>query len=138
MGDFRTMMSLKSDDMSKEDYQEAKKNFLKLKGYKLIDDFSADEREAIVEDCTVNLIGPKKLSQKYNTLAFVITRIVQIAGLPVTPDNLSKFPDYPLKSDDMSQEEYKTVIKKYWKAKKNKRAKKIKEKKQKANKVSGT
>jgi len=130
--DFRTMLSMKTDDMSKEDYEKAKKNFFKLKGYKHIDDFSADERKAIVEDSAVNLMGKEKLSQKYNTFAFVITRIVRMAGLTVTPDNLSRFPDYPKKSDDMSQEEYKTVIKKYWKSKKNKNEKENAKEKKKA------
>merc|ERR1711874_386294 len=114
--------------------EEAKKNFFKLNGYKHIDDFSDDERKAIIQDSIVNLMGKEKLSQKYNTFPFVITRIVRMAGLSVTPDDLSKYPDYPKKSDDMSQDEYKKVLKKYWKSKENKKAEeKAKEKKKAAD-----
>ena len=45
------------DDVSKEDYNEAVKNFFKLKGFKHIADFSPEEKNSIVEECTVNLIG---------------------------------------------------------------------------------
>ena len=62
----------------------------------------------------------------------VISCFVRDAGLSVTPDDLSKYPDFPKKSDDMSQEDYQTVIKKYWKNRKNKReAERKKEKKKK-------
>jgi len=111
----------KTDDMSKEEHQEAVKEYFKLKGLKDFEDFDDDEKKMIVDECTVNLIGPTILSKKYNTMTFVITKFVRNAGLSVTPDDLSMYPDFPKKSDDMSQEEYQIIIKKYWKSKKNRR-----------------
>jgi len=78
-------------------------------------DFSEDEKKAIVEDCTVKLIGPKVLSQQYKTSVLVIRRIVSATGLSIAPDDLSKFPDFPKMSDDMTQEQYQKTIKRYWK-----------------------
>ena len=108
-------------DMSKEDYYEKVKEFFKIKGLKYDDDFSDDEKKAIIDDNCVNQIGPTILSKKYNTLVFVITRIVQKEGWSVTPDDLSVYPDFPKKSDDISNDEYQEIIKKYWKTKKNRK-----------------
>ena len=107
--------------MSKEDYYEKVKEFFKIKGLKYDDDFSDDEKKAIIDDNCVNQIGPTILSKKYNTLVFVITRIVQKEGWSVTPDDLSVYPDFPKKSDDISNDEYQEIIKKYWKTKKNRK-----------------
>lgn len=107
--------------MSKEDYYEKVKEFFKIKGLKYDDDFSDDEKKAIIDDNCINQIGPTILSKKYNTLVFVITRIVQKEGWSVTPDDLSVYPDFPKKSDDISNDEYQEVIKKYWKTKKNRK-----------------
>merc|ERR1712200_196079 len=78
--------------------------------------------------CTVNLIGPKKLSEKYITIPSVIARIVKKAGFPLTPDFLSKYPDLPKKSEDMSDEEFQKVMKKYWNEQKKKKHKEKREK----------
>ena len=42
---------------------------------------------------------------------------VRINGLTVTPDDLSEFPDFPKKSENMSKEEFQTEIQRYWEAK---------------------
>merc|ERR1711874_296036 len=93
----------------------------KDKGLRHNSDFSEDEKKAIIEECCVNMIGPTELSKKYNTLHTVISCFVRDAGLHVTPDDLSKHADFPKKSDDMSQEEYQKIIKKYWKNNKDKK-----------------
>merc|ERR1712048_1411050 len=46
----------KTDDMSIDDHYEAVKKYYKLKGLKYIDDFSDDEKRAIIEDATVEMI----------------------------------------------------------------------------------
>merc|ERR1739838_675259 len=101
--------------------------YFQLKDLKHNDDFSDDEKNAIIEDCTVNMIGPKALSQKYNTMVYVIRTLVTSKGLKVTPDDLSKYPNYPRKSDDMSQEDYQAILKKYFEKEKKKEKKKVSE-----------
>merc|ERR1711874_534254 len=122
----------RNKDISEEDFQEAMNAFFKDKGLKHNSDFSDDEKKAIIEECCVDLIGPTTLSKKYNTLVTVVSCFVRDAGLSVTPDDLSKYPDFPKKSANMTQEAYYIVIKKYWKNRKNKReAERKKEKKKK-------
>ena len=40
-------------------------------------------------------------------MAYVIRHIVEEKHFKVTPDNLSEYPDYPKKTEDISEEEYK-------------------------------
>ena len=40
-------------------------------------------------------------------MAYVIQHIVEEKNFKVTPDNLSEYPDYPRKTEDISEEEYK-------------------------------
>ena len=119
----------KSDYSSTEDFEEALKTFYKDKGLKHFDEFSEDEKKEIVEECLINLVGPKMLSQKYNTLSHDITHIVHSLGYSITPDDLSKHPDYPKKTDDISLEDYKGILRKYWrdKAKKGRGRKQLSE-----------
>jgi len=112
---------VRTAEMTKEDHQEELKKFFKLKGLRHGSDFSDDEKNAVIEECTVHLIGPTELSKKYNTLVTVISTIVRDAKLSVTPDDMSKHPDFPKKYENMTQDEYQLVIKKYWKNKKSKR-----------------
>jgi len=111
----------KTDDQTKEEHQEEIKKFFKEKGLKHFDDFTEDEKKAIVEENTSKLIGPTKLAQMYNTMTFVIRNFVHKAGFRAIPDDLSLFPDFPEKTDDMSEEEFQRVIKKYWKKNADKR-----------------
>ena len=62
----------------------------------------------------MKLIGPSVLSEKYKTTAHVIRQFILAAGWSVTPNDLSKFPDFPQKSEDMSQEQYQEIINEYW------------------------
>ena len=96
----------RTDDMSKEDYVEAVKDYFKLKGLKHFQDFSEDEKKAIVEDNTIHLIGPKALCEKYKTMPFVVTSSVRAAGLSVTPDDLSAYPDFPKRTVSQTDEEF--------------------------------
>merc|ERR1712109_203878 len=118
----------KTDNMSQEEYQKVLKNYFNQNNLKHRDDFSVEEKKEIVRECTVNLIGPKKLSEKYKTIPSVIARIVKKAGFPITPDFLSKYPDLPKKSEDMSDEEFQKVMKKYWNEQKKKKHKEKREK----------
>ena len=94
------------DFKSEEEFQEGIDNYYKENGLKKQDDFSDDEKKSVVEDCTVNLIGPKVLSQKYKTTIFVIRRIVSKTGLSITPDDLSLYPDFPKKTEEMTEEQF--------------------------------
>merc|ERR1711974_211943 len=97
-----------SDDMSKEEYDETVNKYLKNKekgikkelkraqninkickeqGVKCLDEFTEDEKKAIVDECTDKLVGPKVLSEKYNTISPVIRYFVRVTGLTVTPDD---------------------------------------------------
>merc|ERR1712109_362896 len=51
----------KTDNMSQEEYQKVLKNYFNQNNLKHRDDFSVEEKKEIVRECTVNLIGPKKL-----------------------------------------------------------------------------
>merc|ERR1712083_290034 len=104
----------KSEDVSKEDYQKSVKEYFKLKGLKYFGDFSDAEKETLIKEGTIDMIGPKVLSQKYNTMVTIIRCIVKATGLNLTPDDVSKYPDYPKISDDMPLDVYRTVMKKYW------------------------
>ena len=75
-------------------------------GLKHNDEFSDEEKKALVEENSIQLIGPTKLSEKYNTLPIVITSFVREAGFAVTPDDLSKFPDFPRRTVSQTDEEY--------------------------------
>ena len=108
----------KDEFMSKEEYNNAVKKHFKLKGLNHRDDFSENEKKTIVEDCTIRLMGTKMLSQKYNTLPCVISYLVHRAKSSVTPNDLSKFPDFPKRSDGMSDREYQKSVNKYFKYKK--------------------
>ena len=96
------------------------KEYFKLKGLKHHDDFNEDDKKSIIEDCTVNLIGPKALSLKHNTMVYVIRCFVRAEGLLTTPDDLSQYPGYPKKSEDMSLKDYQKEIKKFWNTRKQK------------------
>ena len=111
---------LRSECASLEEFQEKTKMCYEKYGLRLPTDFSEDEKKDIVEDCTVKLIDPKILSQKYNTAIFAIRHFVYEKGLKLAPEDLSKYPDFPKKSVDMSTEEYQDAMKKYWKARKKK------------------
>ena len=52
-------------------------------------------------------------------MVYVIRCIVRETGMRMTPDDLSKFPDFPRKSTDMSLKEYGILMKKYWNTRKN-------------------
>ena len=105
----------KTEFSSKGDYEEAVKEFFKVKGFRLIEEFNDDEKRVIAEDCGVKLVSPKVLSQKYNTMIHVICYICREMGFSAAPNDLAEYPDYPKKSDDMSIEEYQKITKKYWK-----------------------
>ena len=105
----------KTEFSSKEDYEEAVKKFFKVKGFRLIEEFSDNEKKVIAEDCGVKLISPKVLSQEYNTMIHVICYICREMGFSAAPNDLAEYPDYPKKSEDMSIEEYQKITKKYWK-----------------------
>ena len=111
-----------------EEYQESQKKYYETHGLRKSEDFSEDEKKAIVEECTVNLVDPKVLAKKYHTTVFAVRFFVRERGLKLAPEDLSKYPDFPKKTDDMSPEEYQMAIKKYWKAraKKNYKANQIK------------
>ena len=100
----------RSDNMPEEEYQILIKKYYEENGLRLPEDFSEDEKKAIIEDNSVNIIGPKVLSQKYKTTIFTIRRFVQEKGLNLAPEDLSKFPDFPKKSANMTQEEYQEAI----------------------------
>merc|ERR1711935_570921 len=104
----------RTEDMSIWEFQDEIKKYFQLKDLKHTDDFSDDEKNAIIEDCTVKMIGPKALSKKHNTMVYVIRAFVSSKGLKATPDDLSKFPDYPKRSADMSQQKYQAILKKYF------------------------
>merc|ERR1712241_927938 len=88
-----------------------------------------DEKKIIVEEYAQKLCGPKLLSKKYNTSKNVINIFVREAGLPHIPDDLSSYPNFPRKSEDVSQDEFMIVIKKYWEnEKKTKKLEKQKKK----------
>ena len=84
------------------------------------DDFNDDEKKEIVVDCTENLIGPKALSEKHNTMVYVIRCFVRAQGLLTTPNDLSLYPGYPKKSENMTMNDYQREIKKFWNVKKQK------------------
>ena len=108
----------KDEFESKEEYNNAVKKHFKLKGLNHRDDFSENEKKTIVEDCTIRLMGTKLLSQKYNTLPCVISYLVHRAKSSVTPNDLSKFPDFPKQSEGMSDREYQKSVNKYFKYRK--------------------
>merc|ERR1712083_814747 len=91
---------------TKSEYQEAEKKFFEAKGFKYTSDFSDDEKKAIVDDCTINLMGSIAVSEKYNTMVHIVTRLVRLKGLSISEDDLSKCPDFPKKSGQLSYEEY--------------------------------
>ena len=59
-----------------------------------------------------------RLSHKYNTLPCVISYLVHRAKSSVTPNDLSKFPDFPQRKPGQSQEHYDSIIIAYWAEKK--------------------
>jgi len=109
----------KTENMTEEEYQVLIKKHYEENGLRLPEDFTEDEKKSIIEDNCVNLIGPKRLSQKYKTSIFAIRKFVwQEKGLNLAPEDLSKFPDFPRKSGNMSRGEYQEIVNKYWKHKK--------------------
>merc|ERR1712083_558005 len=119
---------LRTEEMSIWDFTEAIKKYFQSKDLKHNDDFSDEEKNAIIEDCTEKMIGPKALSQKYNTMIYVIRTIVTSKGFKVTPDDLSRHPNYPRRSDGMSLEEYKLNLRKYHEKYKKQKTKNKKQK----------
>jgi len=128
----------KFNDMTEEEYQVLSKKYYILNDLRTPEDFSEEEKKVIVEEGTVELTDPKILSQKYNTTASAIRLFVHEKGLKLAPADLSKYPDFPKKSDDMSREQYQEAIKKYWKsrAKKNYKAN-VKQREIKSNRMKG-
>ena len=49
---------------------------------------------------------------------FAIRHFVYEKGMKLPPEDLSRYPDFPKKSEEMSVEEYQDILKKYWKARK--------------------
>merc|ERR1711874_590455 len=80
-------------------------------------------------DITENMMGPTKLCEKYSTMAFVIRQFADVNELQVAPEDLSKYPDFPKRLDDMSTDEYQEIIKRYYKTRKNKIQRKNRQKK---------
>ena len=105
----------RTDFGHKEAHLKAIKDFFELKGLKHNDDFSDDEKKAVIDDNTVRLMGPTVLSKKYNTMVHVICNLLEDANLIITPDDLSRYSDLPKKSDELSDEEFQKVVQKYWK-----------------------
>merc|ERR1712062_456612 len=101
---------------SQEEFEEKTKEFYEELGLRSPLDFTEEEKNTIVEDCTVKFIDPKVLSEKYNTSVVAIRTFVHDKGMKLAPEDLSRYPDFPKKSDDMSPEQYQDAIKKYWKA----------------------
>lgn len=127
----------RTSDMSKEDFDEVVKKWYELKGLKHIDEFNEDEKKSIVEANSVKMIGPVKLSQKYNTMVSVIRKLLDRAGASIIPDDISRYPDFPIKSENMSPEEYQAEVKKYWKkVEKDKKKEKKQREKLAANPIS--
>ena len=104
----------KSDYKSQEEFQKEMNKYYKENGLKQEKDFSENEKKDIT-DSTLKLISPVVLSQKYKTSIFVIKKIVTKAGLICAPNDLSKFPDFPKKSDEMTQEQHQKAIREFWK-----------------------
>jgi len=104
----------KSQGVSKQELDKKIEEYYRIYGLKQLKDFREDEKKAMNEEGSVKLIGPKVLSKKYNTTIFVVRSIATEAGLPSAPDDLSKFPDFPKKSENMSNEEFQKTVKKYW------------------------
>merc|ERR1712083_116917 len=99
-------------------------------GMKHISEFNDDEKSAIVTESVVNFVNKEVLSQKYNTMPHVIGYFVHGMGFKVPPKDMSEYPDWPRKSNEMSLDEYRKVIRKYWNNKNNRNNKsKIQEKK---------
>ena len=80
---------------SSEEHKIKVREYFKAKGLKHIEDFSENEIKFMIEENTMNLIGPLKLSQKFNTMPFVVNHFVRNAGLTITPDDLSLYPNLP-------------------------------------------
>ena len=64
-------------------------------GLRLPEDFTEDEKKSIIEDNCVNLIGPKRLSQKYKTSIFAIRKFVWQEKAKITQllDYIVKYAD---------------------------------------------
>jgi len=114
----------KTDFTTKEEFDQAVKNYFKLKGLKHIDEFSDDEKREVCQDNSVNMIGPVKLSQKHKTMVSVIRKIIDQGGLYVIPDDMSKHPDFPKRSAIKSHEEFQMEVKRYWSRQKSLKQKK--------------
>ena len=104
----------KSEYSSKEEQLIAAKKFFKDKGMKHISEFNDDEKSAIVTKSVVNFVNKEVLSQKYNTMPHVIGHFVHGMGFRYPPKDMSEYPDWPRKSNEMSLDEYRKVIRKYW------------------------
>ena len=74
-------------------------------------DFSDTEKK-IIDDSTMELLGPIRLSEKYQIPEPKIYKILKMAGLKAAPNkfenNVSRS-EYPRKSKDMPLEEYRIV-----------------------------
>ena len=80
----------KSKNVSNEEYEKKIEEYYENYGLRQQRDFSEDEKKSVIEDSTIELIGPRALSKKYNTSTFVIRRIVLEKGLTLAPG--SSFP----------------------------------------------
>ena len=80
----------KSKNVSNEEYERRIEEYYGNYGLRQQKDFSEDEKKSVIDDSTIELIGPRALSKKYNTSTFVIRRIVLEAGLALAPG--SNFP----------------------------------------------
>ena len=45
-------------------------------GFKHTNDFSNDEKKDTIDQNTINVVGPKVLNKKYNTMAHIICHLV--------------------------------------------------------------
>ena len=99
----------KTDKLSENEYQDKVKEFFKLKGFNHNNDFSDEQKNTLVEDNTIRLIGPMVLCQEYNTMIHVVKYFIRDSGFIVVPDDFSKYPDIPEKTDDISNEDYQVL-----------------------------
>ena len=109
----------KSKNTTEKEYDKKVEKYYEKHDLKQMKDFSEDEKNAVIEDGTLKLMGPKKLSEKYKSSIWVVKNIIQKAGFPSTPDELSRFPDFPVRTQSMSDGDFQETVKKYWKNKKH-------------------
>ena len=87
------------------------KKYMPARIHPNFNDFSDTEKK-IIDDSTMELLGPIRLSEKYQIPEQKIYKILKMAGLKAAPNifenNVSKS-EYPRKSKDMPLEEYRII-----------------------------